>query len=510
MFQVQLLIFTCGILSAFLWIHFKDQCNAHSEPFTTTSLPRIPWPPDLNKQQTHRFIEGISKNRTPVVISDHPLFERNEWNMNDLISYFDAQLRSGPFEFEYKSNVNCPLFEYYEEDLPLIDILEWEPPNNNTKIEGTLQEYWQYIEDQTDFIEQQNESTLYCCDAPNGFEYRSFSTQIFPSDEILRDHYNEWIRYLVPMNEELQTIKIWIGSKGVVTKFHFDASNNFNVQIRGQKLFRLSAPRFHWNLHHFPWLHPQSRKTQLVKDGLFGYKFPINDLSEMSLFDGVVIHEVMLKEGDILYIPPFWDHEVIGMDREIINLNVWSKGIEAALQERGTSYPLPFDAVQKDINSNLTKQSLMAINLRIYIDDLLLGFCSYFQSLDCDTHFVHQTMKTFVESRYHPLFWSYSLEKESIENIQGVCKALDVWKENGYPDTAIPALFDQHRFRKWFTNKIVRERRKFQKYAERLIENELSKVHRDVALIFLTAYFEIITEYVLGIDAVFQFFDSCF
>ena len=68
----------------------------------------------------------------------------------------------------------------------------------------------------------------------------------------------------------------------------------------------------------------------------------------MSLFDGVVIHEVMLNEGDILYIPPFWDHEVIGMDREIINFNVW---IEAALQERWTSYPLPFDAVQKDINS---------------------------------------------------------------------------------------------------------------------------------------------------------------
>ena len=104
-----------------------------------------------------------------------------------------------------------------------------------------MQEYWQYIEDQTDFIEQQNESTLYCCDAPNGFEYRSFSTQILPSDEILKDHYNEWIRYLVPMNEELQTIKIWIGSKGVVTKFHFDASNNFNVEIRGQKLFRLSS-----------------------------------------------------------------------------------------------------------------------------------------------------------------------------------------------------------------------------------------------------------------------------
>ena len=29
-----------------------------------------------------------------------------------------------------KSNINCSIFQYSEEELPLIDILDWKPPNN--------------------------------------------------------------------------------------------------------------------------------------------------------------------------------------------------------------------------------------------------------------------------------------------------------------------------------------------------------------------------------------------
>ena len=51
------------------------------------------------------------------------------WQIDDLVSYFDEQRSSGTFEFEFKSNANCPLFEHVEEDLP---------------IGGTLKEYWQF------------------------------------------------------------------------------------------------------------------------------------------------------------------------------------------------------------------------------------------------------------------------------------------------------------------------------------------------------------------------------
>ena len=58
---------------------------------------------------------------------------------------------------------------------------------------------------------------------------------------------------------------------------------------------------------------------------------------------------------------------------------------------------------------------------------------------------------------------------------------MNLWEENNYSESVTPGLFDHYRFKKWFKKGIITEKSKWKKYAMRKIENELSKVHRDVA-----------------------------
>ena len=453
-------------------------------------LPRIEWPKDLSTAETEEFIQSISDNRTAIVLTNHPYFSklRQPLFSNDLISYFDkSDSNEFAFDLEYKSNANCPIFEFYEENLPLVDIIEWKAPNNSTKLKIKLAEYLQYILRQTQFLQSTSmtNSDIYSCAVTNHFEYRSLSIDLYPEDGIIRNVYDEHLQYFVPKNERLQAIKMWIGSKGVLSKFHFDASDNFNIQIYGKKLFRLIRPKYHWNLRHFPWLHPQSRKSQIGKNGVYGY----DDESAMLKAE---VYEVELNEGEIIYIPPIWDHEVIGVsDEQMINLNVWSKGIEASIQENVSRYPLPFDVVEQGINEQITKDKLVAICLQQYIKCLLTAFCKHFRLSEHYDEFAKNAIRQLVESRYDPLF---AHAGKDVLKMQNLCK---LWLSNG-------------RFLNWYKHQIANKHKKYQKYANNLIQSELAEVDSEVGLIFLSAYFEIIAEYFLGVEHVYAFLSLCF
>ena len=133
--KVFVLVLTVSILIAFFCSFYNENINQNNGKlnYQIEELPRILWP----KQNIKQFINEICVNRTPLVIIDHPLFDGNHnkhiFKPIDLIKYFDDNIDINN-NFEYKSNLNCPIFEYYEEYLPFIDIIDWIPPNNNTKL----------------------------------------------------------------------------------------------------------------------------------------------------------------------------------------------------------------------------------------------------------------------------------------------------------------------------------------------------------------------------------------
>eukprot|EP01084_Bolivina_argentea_P034095 63085_1 len=179
-----------SIILAFLWTYYHDPGNETIQ-YSIKPLKRIEWPNNLNEKQTKQFIQEICNNRTAIVITNHPYFNNINnpiWTPNDLIKYFDS-LEYEYDTIEYKSNKNCPIFEYYEEELPLIDILQWKPPNNNTKLNISMHNYWQYISKQTTIIKQNmniSEKNLYLCNISSDFNFYSLSTQLLPTDSIIK------------------------------------------------------------------------------------------------------------------------------------------------------------------------------------------------------------------------------------------------------------------------------------------------------------------------------------
>ena len=130
------------------------------------------------------------------------------------------------------------------------------------------------------------------------------------------------------------SINLWIGSQGVLAGMHYDSQHNIYTQMTGSKTFRLVAPRYIDQLEVNGRNHPYARHARrfdsnltyfsIHSDRYFNRNSSIGKVEYKSLSNflhervtdstlprDLTVLEVTLTPGDILYIPPFWFHEVI-------------------------------------------------------------------------------------------------------------------------------------------------------------------------------------------------------
>lgn len=116
-------------------------------------------------------------------------------------------------------------------------------------------------------------------------------------------------------------VAVWIGQAGVDAHPHFDAYDNFFVQLRGTKRFVLQPPELWTTLATFPVLHPsygQARRSTLVAE----------DLPPPRVAD--------LEPGEVLWLPPLWWHHVTSLTPSL-SVNLWSVAGWADTLEAATS-----------------------------------------------------------------------------------------------------------------------------------------------------------------------------
>ncbi|MDT0125306.1 cupin-like domain-containing protein [Paenibacillus sp. RRE4] len=125
----------------------------------------------------------------------------------------------------------------------------------------------------------------------------------------------------IPRRASKVQTNLWIGSGGNINPIHYDFSSNFLTQIKGEKRVLLFPPSMtdnlygnmynirskSMNLSPFNLINPDYEKYPKAKDAT-----PI---------------EVILKEGEMLFIPIFWWHfvETLAMEKTI-SLNFWWRG----------------------------------------------------------------------------------------------------------------------------------------------------------------------------------------
>ncbi len=101
----------------------------------------------------------------------------------------------------------------------------------------------------------------------------------------------------------INNTRIWINSRQNTSHWHYDSNieSVFNIQIKGRKEWNLVSPQTPLPCYPFTNFALLENNRELLKDK--------------------VSTNFILNEGDMLYIPPLWFHQVTGLDQENINLN---------------------------------------------------------------------------------------------------------------------------------------------------------------------------------------------
>jgi len=96
-------------------------------------------------------------------------------------------------------------------------------------------------------------------------------------------------------------INAWFGPSGTVSPLHRDEKRNLLAQVVGAKYIRLYHPQMTYGLYPHT-SHLLSTTSQVDVEN--------PDLSQHPLFEGVTFSDCVLREGDVLYIPPMYWHYI--------------------------------------------------------------------------------------------------------------------------------------------------------------------------------------------------------
>jgi hypothetical protein len=108
-----------------------------------------------------------------------------------------------------------------------------------------------------------------------------------------------------------QASGLWIGSRGVVTPLHHDAWTGLLFQFHGSKRIRMFSPGDRANLYF-----SSPREPRAVWSRLPGRSADA-DLAEFPRFAHATPHEGQLEAGEVLFIPPYWSHEIEALEANI-------------------------------------------------------------------------------------------------------------------------------------------------------------------------------------------------
>jgi peptidyl-lysine (3S)-dioxygenase / protease len=126
----------------------------------------------------------------------------------------------------------------------------------------------------------------------------------------LESHF-EFPKYFPDQNGS--DFRLWIGAAGQKSTIHNDDYHGFNAQILGRKTFLLFSPE------QYPALY-----TQMLTEHC--WISPVDalnpDYERYPRFKEARALQGTLEEGDMLYLPPFWWHQVWA-ETVCLNLNMW-------------------------------------------------------------------------------------------------------------------------------------------------------------------------------------------
>jgi hypothetical protein len=137
------------------------------------------------------------------------------------------------------------------------------------------------------------------------------------------------IHPLAGSNMTLPEAVVWLGAGRPVTHAHYDTNTNLFVQVVGRKAITLWPPAsLVGKLAVYPSRHSLHRQSPR--------RSPIEEVRESAM-------HVVLDEGDALYIPPYFAHQVVPISDLTVSVALWTDSKEGARKDALSKLPLPWE-----------------------------------------------------------------------------------------------------------------------------------------------------------------------
>ena len=210
-----------------------------------------------------------------------------------------------------------------------------------------------------------------------------------------------------------------IASPGAVTPLHYDSGANVVLQVTGYKTWILLPPSWLPRLQLYPKLHIRHRQSQLPLTDI-----ELATIAEVEEGSAEVCQanasaswrplRVDMRPGDLLYIPPFWAHEVLAAGEPVeegdsgrsfsLNLFTAAEGSDEMDEAYGVSLPLK----PKKWGPTLTARAAV-----IYLDEMV-------RALQQSADGLRGISERLLASRYRPLRTRYAQYGSGSESLLAV------------------------------------------------------------------------------------------
>lgn len=123
------------------------------------------------------------------------------------------------------------------------------------------------------------------------------------SDVIIQHSSLLFIDPVIDEEEKEVLVQSWLGPVGTVSPTHYDSYHNLLAQVVGSKAVRLFPPQASASLKPMGGKMKNNSTLDMLKD------------DDLSLLSAVPCYDVVLREGESLFIPRWWWHYVTAIDR---------------------------------------------------------------------------------------------------------------------------------------------------------------------------------------------------
>jgi lysine-specific demethylase 8/hypoxia-inducible factor 1-alpha inhibitor (HIF hydroxylase) len=241
---------------------------------------------DASDLTAESFFEQYQKLGKPVIVTG--LLKNGDWNLEYLCQNLGEQ------EF---------LLRYYGKTRYQYDKRHWK--NIGSGVEGKKMEFNKYAELLRD--RQAHEHDIYLAKC-------SIKNTTLDSENVLNSAAER-----LGLHKAISDFNIWISPGGHTECLHFDAVDGTLVQMHGAKKIVLFPPSQIYNLYPFP-LSIHLRHGLKLRSW-FSQVYPENpDFESFPKLKTALQHkhEVILNQGELLYIPAGWWHEVTALGNEMV------------------------------------------------------------------------------------------------------------------------------------------------------------------------------------------------